>query len=171
MSTKETMKNNKSAPATSSAVLFLDVDGVLNGGKTREKCMGFTGVEQSKCAHIRRILRETGAGSVLSSTWRKRPNMLPYLWKNLGAAVKARHIGNTPVMDSRQENGLWRAVPRGEEIQAWLSMNPQVTRFAILDDDADMCHLTPHLVKTDNRVGVTEEIASEVIRRLNFTTT
>ena len=62
---------------------------------------------------------------------------------------------------------LYTARPRGEEIAAWLAQHPNVTRFVILDDDKDMLDLLPHLVHCDNRQGVTDELASEVIRRLN----
>src|ERR1041385_4514174 len=98
-----------------SAVLFLDVDGVLNGWHTKEKCCGYTGVEQEKCERIRRIIRETDAAIVLASTWRKNPKMLPYLWENLGAEVKARHVGDTPVLEYPNDGGsmLYTARPRG----------------------------------------------------------
>jgi hypothetical protein len=47
------------------------------------------------------------------------------------------------------------AYHRGEEIQAWLTENPDVTQFVILDDDSDMAHLIDHLVQTDHKVGLT----------------
>ena len=147
-------------------VLFLDVDGVLNGGQTREKCRGFTGVDQDKCDRVVRIVRETDARIVLSSTWRKHPDMLPYLWQKLGADAKARYVGDTPVLDAREDGLVWRAQPRGAEIQVWLDDHKDVTHFVILDDDADMAHLMDHLVLTDNRIGLTDDIANEVIRRL-----
>lgn len=156
-------------PRTCSAVLFLDVDGVLNKVGTRERSPhGTYGCEPDKCEMVRRILRETGCSIVLSSTWRKFPDLVQHLWLALGVeATRGRWAGNTPVLDARQESGLYTAKVRGDEIQAWLDKHPEVTRFVILDDDGDMAHLMPHLVLTHGCEGLTDEIASDVIRRLN----
>lgn len=148
-------------------VLFLDVDGVLNHRRTKERCLGYLGVEMAKCRLVARIVQETNADVVLCSTWRKHPEMLAYLWPRLGEGVHSRYIGNTPVLESKMDSGLYSGYARGDEIAAWLSENPHITKFAILDDDGDMCHLIPHLVQTDMEVGVTEELANEVIKRLN----
>lgn len=148
-------------------VIFLDVDGVLNCRTTRQRNpAGFVGVEPEKCQILRRILRETGAHIVLSSTWRKMPSLLPHLWKNIGEHYTRRVVGQTPVMEKPTEGGLLHAPERGVEIQAWLDQN-LVDQFVIIDDDADMAHLLPHLVQTDNRLGLTEVEAKEIIRRLN----
>lgn len=44
---------------------------------------------------------------------------------------------------------------RGTQIQKWLNHNKHlnVTHFAIIDDDSDMCHLMHRFVKTDGYVG------------------
>lgn len=157
------------AEMSSSAVLFLDVDGVLNRVGTRERVPGHgvLGIEQSKCEMIRRILRETGCGVVVSSTWRRYDDLLIHLWEQLGAEAKARWIGETPILDRVRESGIYVAKVRGDEIQAWLDEHPEVSRFVILDDDADMAHLAPHLLRTHGCEGITDEITSAAIDRLN----
>lgn len=125
-----------------------------------------TGVEPAKCAILRRIVLDTDAEIVLSSTWRKFPSVLPYLWDQLGIEIKERWIGSTPCHDRLHDSGLYTAEGRGREIQAWLDQHPEVTNFVIIDDDTDMGALMPHLVKTDNNIGITEKNASEVINRL-----
>lgn len=149
-------------------VLFLDVDGVLNQPGTPEKSPhGTYGVEPEKAERVRRIVRETGAHIVVCSTWRRYRDMLHYLFQSLGPECKERWIGVTPILDKRTESGLFTGVVRGDEIQDWLNRHPEVTRFAILDDDQDMKHLTPHLFRTHCCEGLTDEIAVAVIERLN----
>lgn len=80
------------------------------------------------------------------------------LWCCLGEDVESRCIGLTPVLEDAE---------RGLEIQAWLDRDGYKGVFVIVDDDSDMAHLMPHLVKTDNNVGLTEERAGEIIKRLN----
>ena len=150
-------------------VIFLDVDGVLNCGQTRIKCCGFTGVDDDKCMLFTELVERTGAKVVLSSTWRKFPDMLPYLWEHLGEAVHAAVIGQTLVLESRAVggSGLWVGVTRGDEIADWLKRHPLVRDFVILDDDGDMGALEPFLVRTDWQTGLTKERADEAARRLN----
>jgi hypothetical protein len=141
------------------SILFLDVDGVLNNRRTRQvtEC-GCTGVDGVNVKHLQRILKETGCAIVVSSTWRRWPELMRELWAKLGAETEARCLGFTPVMDS---------CDRGIEIQKWLNDNEYRDQFVIVDDDSDMVHLAPYLVKTDNNHGLTGENADEIIRRLN----
>ena len=118
-----------------------------------------------KVALLAGIIRDTGAHVVVSSTWRKYDHMLIRV-KRMLYDIGATFAGCTPVLE-RQENGLWRAEPRGHEIRQWLDDHPGVTRFVILDDDHDMRTLTPFLVATESFTGLTPEIAVEVRRRLN----
>lgn len=154
--------------AHGSAVLFLDVDGVLNRVGTRERSPhGTYGVEMEKVKLLRDIVAATNCKIVVSSTWRKYDDLMAYLREQLGGGASSQIVGETPVLDRRAESGLYVAKVRGDEIQAWLDENPEVTRFVIVDDDSDMAHLAPHLVKTNGREGLTAELAETVIRRLN----
>lgn len=147
-------------------ILFLDVDGVLNAsGKTKQRFQGCLGLCPSMVERLRRILRETGCHVVLSSTWRKYPDHVKHLAKTIGRLWGERCIGETPILDEKSGAWLWSAKTRGDEIAAWLREN-YIDRFVILDDDRDMGGLLPHLVETDTFVGLTDEIADEVIKRL-----
>ena len=42
-------------------VVFLDIDGVLNEAKSRSRCCGYTGVDDSKAKNLARIVKETDA--------------------------------------------------------------------------------------------------------------
>jgi hypothetical protein len=141
-------------------VLFLDVDGVLNHGIGE--------VMPCKCTLVQQILIDAKCSLVISSSWRKHPHMLDdHLWRYLGQSAKDSCIGMTPVLDRHLPCGLWAGATRGHEIAAWLKHHKDVTRFAILDDDSNVGDLTPHLFLTNSLVGVTHEIAQQVIQHLN----
>jgi hypothetical protein len=114
---------------------------------------------------LERIVQATGCKIVISSSWRSMGKMYVIRMFNrglgyTGEAVRAI-IGMTP---SRVKNSDLR----GDEIQAWFDANPGKTdKFVILDDDVDMGHLMPHLIRTDPATGLTPEIADEVIARLS----
>lgn len=144
-------------------VLFLDVDGVLNCAGTTETMSGdptgVTGIDPQKAALFRKIITETGACFVVSSTWRMHPDCMSYFWATVGRDMKARWLGNTP--RHREIDG------RHSEIQAWLDMHRDVTRYVIVDDMPSMGHLAECFVQTHWHTGLTEEKAAEIIARLN----
>lgn len=54
---------------------------------------------------------------------------------------------------------LWRTPEgtrlfRGDEVQAWLAEHPEVSSFAILDDESDLAPLMHRLVKTSMERGL-----------------
>jgi hypothetical protein len=146
-------------------VIFLDIDGVLNKLGTKERCTnGCVGISPDLCANLNRILEETGAKIVISSTWRHSPTALEYLWDKMGKTARQRCIGKTPNLDY-EENGIWIGHTRGQEIRAWLESHPTVKNFVIIDDDGDMDGLHNH-IQTDNWNGLTNDLADEAIRQL-----
>jgi hypothetical protein len=131
-------------------VLFLDIDGVLNSTRS---CLAFGGFPHGitpdhlkrfdHCAVglIRRLCKETGAVCVLSSTWRQ---LHPYT--EISAALDIPMIGATP----KSDDGF-----RGREIAAWLAAHPEVTQYAIVDDDGDMLpEQKPYFVQTPHSDGL-----------------
>lgn len=84
---------------------------------------------------------------VVSSSWRVGMTIeeLQNLITNSGFNPKIRVIGATPC--------LYRQ--RGKEIQQWIDDNNFTGKFIIIDDDSDMCHLLPLLVRTDCQLGFT----------------
>jgi hypothetical protein len=163
-------RKSELASAPGSAVLFLDIDGVLNyvGGPT--EC-GMYGLDHDKVSLLEKIIDATQCRIVLSSTWRKFGKCIAKVERMLDSIGYELH-DMTPVLDGLTSGAwgspIWTGASRGREIQAWLDKHPS-ERFVILDDDTDMGALLPHLVNTDIFVGLTPDLADEVIRRLNNT--
>lgn len=167
-----------------SAVLFLDFDGVLNSCEWFQKSRADRQaapsqekheeemIDPAAVANLNRIIEATGCQVVISSTWRRGRTVGALLRILVKRGLDKKHwdnfIGATPVLDSRMDSGLWRAVERGHEIQAWLDKWPEkFQRIVILDDDGDMAHLMPHLVLTHGATGLDAEKTEDAIRRLN----
>ena len=138
-------------------VVFLDIDGVLNTPKLIKK-FGFDFIDDILVALVAKIVRETNAEIVLSSTWRIEDKN-----KKLVDQALARHgleiFDSTPVM---KVEGGW--VERHEEIRAWLE-NKQVQKFAIIDDWEDAA-IEGSFFKTDENIGLTVQMADQIIEHL-----
>lgn len=145
-------------------IVFLDIDGVLNNACTHEPYCTEKGkinvpVDPACVARLNRLLAETGAKVVVSSSWRLFAD-LPELAAVLASkGVVADIIGATPDLAN---DALWleqwtaaegREFPydeldRGHEIAEWMRGRDDVDEFAILDDCSDMAHLKNRLVLT-----------------------
>jgi len=151
---------SKGDVAMMASVIFLDFDGVVlcERAYRRGRVNGQLVPEPSCVAALNRITRESGAQIVVSSTWRMfgeaKVRALLAEW-----GVEAEVIGITPDLSHRP--------PRGVEIQTWLARNPSPRSFVILDDDKDMGHLLPYLVRTSFSSGLTEADADRAIAILN----
>lgn len=130
-------------------VLFLDIDGVLNSTRS---CIAFHGYPFGLGAEslemfdpiavnmIRGLCAHAGVSVVVSSAWR-----ITHHWDDIGKSLDLPTIDATPQLMG----------PRGNEIQAWLDAHPDVTQYAIVDDDADMLNSQlPRFVKTDINEGL-----------------
>lgn len=126
-------------------VLFLDIDGVLNRNGTKERCCGFMGVDRELSKRFLAWLKDTDVNIVLSSTWRRHPEM----WEHLHESG-IDWTGMTPVLGTNV---------RGDEIQHWLDKNEgSWTSYAILDDDSDMLdHQRERFVRTHTALGLQDE--------------
>lgn len=151
--------------------LFLDIDGVLNHDKwydskrMKELSPTFVRWEQEcfdpECVQrVNRILKETGAELVVSSSWRGDPE-LSEIFESVGLPTD---YAMTPVID----NNLEHYSCRGEEIEAFLKDN-SCENYVILDDDRDFTEeqLKNHFVHCSNKEGLTEEKTNQAIRILN----
>lgn len=95
---------------------------------------------------LNRVTRQPNVGVVVSSTWRH-----GYKEKGLQLLLESRGFEGKVIGRTLD---LW-GQGRGNEIQHWIDSNPgRVRSLAILDDDSDMGHLLPRLVKTSNRIGL-----------------
>lgn len=159
--------------------LFLDIDGVLNNIDTKEKTpRGFLGIEDEKLEILKGITEKAGAGIVLSSTWRyvyarKEIDGLYLKMKFKGHGMKISDTTLPPdyLKTHKNDDGIYRTeARRGAQIMAYLSLHPEITEYAVLDDetfdfrDHDM---KKRFVRTDFRTGLTEKEASEVTDILN----
>lgn len=159
-------------------VIFLDFDGVLNSASSflyesnrrkKHKEQGVKGpVMETLCnvctSCFQAVLdKYPDAKVVISSTWREHFD-IPWLKAKLASyhIDGNRIIGVTPV--DRQGGS------RGREIQWWLSNNPEVTHYVIIDDnDWD---ITPHhgadrFVKTTWEGGMNVTHAEELMEKLS----
>lgn len=114
-------------------VIFLDIDGVLNLIPQGHDKFGAL-FHPHLVSNLKRIIDETGAKIVISSTWRM-GNGLPgmtEMWKlrDLPGEV----VGITPNFMVKYGTTLCR----GKEIDAYLESHPEVENYVIIDDDSDM---------------------------------
>lgn len=142
-------------------IIFLDFDGVLNSAISWENYKK-NHLAPEHINILNQITDLTNSRIVISSSWRYGTSLtsLRAMLKRKG--VKAKVIGKTPELRSDQWQDL---VSRGQEIQVWLDDNPH-DRFIILDDGDDMGHLTPYLIQTDHKTGLTKEHIEPAVRLL-----
>lgn len=135
-------------------VIFLDIDGVLNSDRydrSRREDQG--NIDETRLPLLKRIIEETGAVIVLSSSWRKHwekdPEARDAIGKELDGLFGSNGLAiadKTPVLPDRDRAG---------EIRLWLARNGNPEGFVILDDIAFGWgeDLFGHLVKTNSRIG------------------
>lgn len=123
----------------SQPVLFLDIDGVLNSTRSAAAYGGYPwpGTHKPRDWHkfdpvavalLQRVCRRSGAVCVLSSSWRL--GMTDSDRNDLAAHLGIEIIGVTRPTLAREQ--------RGNQIADWLAAHPEVTTWAIVDDDSDM---------------------------------
>lgn len=155
----------------SERIVFLDIDGVLNHRRVwhgrRERAaaldkphaIAYASFDRVCVMRLNRILDETGAVCVLSSSWRRSfslDEMRDMLAHN---GFTGQLIGKTDYL----QNSV-----RGEEIQKWLDeCERDVERIVILDDEADMYPLIHRLVQTDfDNGGLLDEHVDRAVEML-----
>ena len=154
-------------------VIFLDIDGVLNHEKhykwlietdeptPLQQVYPYSEFNPESCKILNRIIDETDAKIVLSSSWRLDGiNRMNSLFKHFGLP---RIYDITPSLCGR-----FGSLCRGKEIDKWLSEHHEVTKYVILDDDTDMEeYQLPFFIKTDPyKDGLNNDIANKVINIL-----
>lgn len=164
-------------------ILFLDIDGVLNSERYHDYCYekGLASDEKfgypfdpEAVANLARIIDETGADIVISSSWKfwGLSTMID-LWKERVLPGKIVSITPNTMSDEMLLNvdlTDWASMAgKGHEIKEWLSKKGKnVEQYAILDDADDMLpEQQSHFVQTNPKVGITEEDAKKIIAILN----
>jgi hypothetical protein len=152
------MSNTENQPSTGSItnqkILFLDIDGVLNSEEFYKNSFNsgehLNRFDPSSVSFIKALVEEFSLKIVISSTWRfgavdrlmhelKRNKLLNYLYPDWF----------TPVI---------HPVHRGTEIKFWLDLHPEITDYAIIDDDENILEEQKNnYVKTCLHKGMTIE--------------
>ena len=126
-------------------VIFLDIDGVLNCHKTPNPRKFPYVIDDGLLARFRQLIERTGASVVLSSTWRYDP----------AGIFSAKHYG-VPFIDITPD---MPDEPRCKEILTWIRNHPEVTRYAVIDDEDDELDGLPFF-QPSSRTGLTEKIVA-----------
>jgi hypothetical protein len=166
--------------------IFLDIDGVIATPETVEE--GTWGLTKSKQELLGKILSETGAKIVLSSSWRHNDlqNTIDYMSEK-GFLFCDKLVGVTlrlyKYIDREQKIHL--SIPRGLEIDQWIDTHvhsdngkdwnrKKIGRdftYVILDDNADMLlEQKDYFIHTNGMIGLTEIEAQSAVGILNFKT-
>lgn len=171
-------------------ILFLDIDGVLNSEESfhlnhqarcddahrngrdgasfkPEFCWPLGHLHTPLIARLNQIMEDTGCFIVLSSSWRiicDLPDLRGWM-KQKGFEFGDRMIDKT---DNDPQDA------RGGQIQRWLDAHPEVTAYAILDDDSEDIvgtYTTKHhhnnFVHTPFMYGLQDEQVGQVFEILN----
>lgn len=139
-------------------ILFLDIDGVINCATTNFKTDHWP-LDRYMAFMVGKIVLDTDCQVVLSSSWRVHPDGRKEVEKRV-----CKLLDTTPYSWYDKETDHHSL--RGEEIKKWLDEHPEVTKYAILDDERNFLPGQP-LFKTSWQTGLTEEIMKDVIKHLN----
>ena len=162
-------------------IIFLDIDGVLNTeswyvqmtNETPKDKFGYA-YDPQAVANLRKIVEETGADIVISSSWKCMGlSQMEDMWKDRNLPGKI--IGVTPnsvsdeLLIDADIDSMELFHIRGEEIKEWLKKHGKHTsRYAIIDDMDNMLpEQQSYFVHTNPEVGITEDDAEKAIAILN----
>lgn len=160
--------------------IFLDIDGVLNcygvdaATRSKSRCGNYVGIDKDKVQRLSRIVKETDAILILSSSWKVgwEPNGAydKYSPSNFHAKYLDNHLkkkGGLTITDKTRERNL---ALRGMGIKAYLMAHPEITNWVVLDDekfvDYEERDIFPHLILTHPCYGLTDEDAEAAIKML-----
>ena len=142
-------------------VIFLDFDGVITIPPKWH-------LNANKIKWIKKIVDETGAKIVVSSSWRmnsveetidkmiRHPKICPRNKMLLWFVDNLYDVTHT-------YKGL-----RGQEIKDWLNEHPEVENYVIIDDDGDMLdEQIYHFIQTNYEHGIGESETIYAIKILN----
>lgn len=138
-------------------VVFLDIDGVLNGTLYRDglsktiQVVAMPDIDPACVDLLNAITRRTGAQIVLTTWWRRHAPWMPLLQHLKQAGVEADIVGSTPAKKTR-----------AEEIRAWLAANA-VDSYVILEDDHPMPGFGPRAVFTSMSTGIVQKNAEQAV--------
>lgn len=166
-------------------IIFLDIDGVLNPTCYINALRSMDKISQNEiksndeygelffnqnCDALKKIINETNAKIVISSTWRKNGiEKMQAIWKHRN--ISGEIIGVTPIFSEHikiEKEKNTNIISRGLEIDYWIKQNNFKGKYVIIDDTKDMLKEQEHLfVVTNGEVGLTLKDAEQAIKILN----
>lgn len=153
-------------------VIFLDIDGVLNFAASEAKsATGAQGIASAPVKNLRRIVKETGAFIVLTSTWKNEWDFNEEECSEDGKyLVRKLKREGLHILDKTTDLIL----NRGQGIRDWLERHKGVESWIVIDDeifpDYESRNIMPHLIKTSyGKDGLNKELADKAIQLLNET--
>lgn len=114
-------------------VVFLDFDGVLNSRQylAKNNSQG-VGIDPTRLALLRKIVFETDAKIVLTTSWREHWSVIPWMCDETGKQIdKVFNEFDLYIYDKTQclEHNRYR------EITNWLKGHPNVKNYVVIDDE------------------------------------
>lgn len=172
-------------------LLFLDFDGVLNSVKwlksrpSREQfasemnispeifdhdryIWGLRSIDPEAVAVLNRVVTQTQARVVVSSSWRTMYPLNRLQWMLRYQGFDHHLIGATPDgWEMRAQGGYAERAHRGQEITEWMKQLPKglPVKWIVLDDELVPGH-EDRLIQTDVEVGLTAELIPRIIETL-----
>ena len=154
-------------------IIALDIDGCLNSEtfyqrrnedkELKLRPYPLSEFDPEAVKQYMRIIEETGAKTVISSSWRH-TNGLRNILKNIGFSGSVLDFEITPYL------GTIRGLEIKKYMEDYLDKHPEdeIESYCIIDDDIDMLYeQKDNFVKTDAyNGGLTKEKANEVINIL-----
>lgn len=156
-----------------SPILFLDVDGVLNGHAQP----GMDGGIDPNCARLlAEVVKKTRCEIVVSSAWRymgigRNSVLIQCLYGSLFSCLGAHEAGRVFVAIEQAivgalplENPNEPPVPRDVLIESWLRKNKKVRCWVAVDDLPCIARFGTRAVVCDSATGMTKADAEKVIK-------
>ena len=146
-------------------VIFLDIDGVLNGNLYVSNNVGVL-IDETRLKLIKNVIDATNAEIVLSSSWKGHWEKDEIECDETGREINA--------IFAEKGLSIYDKTPvytrdRKREIIEWLNAHPNVTNFVVIDDspfEEDV--LKDHFVLTSRlRYGIDEVDAKKAVSILN----
>lgn len=149
-------------------IIFLDFDGVVNSMKfceelsARTKLIGGSTatremIDPIAVARLNRLIEETEAVVVVSSSWRKIFDMRTLQGILDAKGFIGKIIDVTPDLSHESINRFDRSRERGDEIARWLRDNAPNASYVVFDDDSDMTAVRERFIQTSWGYGLLDE--------------
>lgn len=143
-------------------LIFLDIDGVMVQASSWRPVEilddGFTSFSPRAVSGLQRIISETNASIVLTTSHKSKYNLTQ--WKEI---FKKRGI----IASIGKIDDNVNSLNRKEEIINWANNNKNLEQYVIIDDDKSLNGLPQNikvkLIQTSPMIGLNEEAASNAI--------